>query len=170
MKTKTLTCLFSFFHTKVMWIIQLNEKDVLVELIMSDVSKEGQFGIHIRESGDLSDNWRSTGSHFQNPNSLNKNNNSTTSFIHSGDIGNIEIDSHGNGLFRKTISTNQFQVLDIIGLSVVVDSIPSICSHLNNATNQNANEVVGIVGGIIARSAGVGQNQKRICTCDDPRF
>ena len=153
-----------------MWFIQLNENDVLVEVALSNFQK-GTYGVHIREYGDLSNNYENCGPHFQSSEfgtQLKQKN-----FIHSGDLGDVTASENGEGFFRK-IFTNQFKVWEIIGRCVVIDAHPSDCQQQQHGKVSSSEESkltdFGLIGGIVARSAAVGENVKRICTCDDKRF
>lgn len=68
-----------------------------------------------------------------------------------GNIGVIEADADGRSNFR--IEDNVIKLSDIIGRSFVI-------------TEQKKREPERVACGIIARSAGLFQNPKKICACD----
>merc|ERR1712156_1315999 len=81
-----------------------------------------------------------------------------------GDLGNIDVNEQGRAEFK--FSDRLVKVSDIIGRSVVVagqdDSDDSL--HPPSKINGSCEEILSC--GIIARSAGLFQNSKRICACD----
>ncbi|KAJ8706478.1 hypothetical protein PYW07_012556 [Mythimna separata] len=84
---------------------------------------------------------------------------------HAGDLGNIVADENGRATFR--IVDNVLKVWDIIGRSVAVtegrDDLGRGCSPTSKVDGDSGTPVAC---GIIARSAGIFQNPKRICACD----
>lgn len=68
-----------------------------------------------------------------------------------GDLGTIEASETGEAHFIG--AKQMIRVADLIGRSVVVYE-----------TEDKSDS--GIAAAVIARSAGVGENYKRICTCD----
>ena len=73
---------------------------------------------------------------------------------HVGDLGNIKSDSHEIASFR--LIDKQLKVWDIIGRSFC------IYEHFDNGDGNCGNK---IACGIIARSAALFENMKKICTC-----
>jgi copper chaperone for superoxide dismutase len=63
---------------------------------------------------------------------------------------------------------DQFQVI----LTEKEDNLGKIPLEVNtdDLSIVDGNSGVGILGGIVARSAGVGQNLKKVCPCDSPSF
>lgn len=68
-----------------------------------------------------------------------------------GDLGTLEADEKGEAIF--TVMKQNLRVADLIGRSVVL------------YRTEDKSEV-GIEAAVIARSAGVGENYKKLCTCD----
>uniref|UniRef100_A0A8C4X042 Copper chaperone for superoxide dismutase n=1 Tax=Eptatretus burgeri TaxID=7764 RepID=A0A8C4X042_EPTBU len=110
----------------------------------------GLHGLHVHSLGDLTADWLSCGDHF-NP--------------HGG--------THGEPADENSVS--QFcwvlrslkDVWDIIGRSLVVTEREDDLGKGNHELSLvTGNSGEGVAWGIIARSAGLFQNPKRICTCD----
>ncbi|GCC21272.1 copper chaperone for superoxide dismutase isoform X2 [Chiloscyllium punctatum] len=116
--------------------LQLSEKLCLIEGTV-DGLKPGQHGLHVHEFGDLTNSCLSCGDHY-NP-----------------------------GENRHGGPQDVDRVSDIIGRSLVIDSGEDDLgrgSHPLSKVTGNSGERLAC--GIIARSAGLFQNPKRICSCD----
>jgi copper chaperone for superoxide dismutase len=68
-----------------------------------------------------------------------------------GDLGTLEAGQNGEVNFSG--SKEKLKVVDLIGRSIAL-----------YATDDRSDP--GIVAAVIARSAGVGENYKKLCTCD----
>ncbi|KAL2902268.1 Copper chaperone for superoxide dismutase chloroplastic/cytosolic [Bienertia sinuspersici] len=68
-----------------------------------------------------------------------------------GDLGTLEVDEKGEAYYSGI--KNMLRVLDLIGRSVVL-----------YASEDKSDP--GLAAAVIARSAGVGENYKKLCTCD----
>lgn len=68
-----------------------------------------------------------------------------------GDLGTLEANENGEAQFSGV--KENLRVADLIGRSVVV-----------YATEDKKDS--GIAAAVVARSAGVGENYKKLCTCD----
>lgn len=68
-----------------------------------------------------------------------------------GDLGTLEALETGDANFSG--SKKMLRVADLIGRSIVV-------------YESEDKSVPGIAAAVIARSAGVGENYKKLCTCD----
>ncbi|XP_049884444.1 titin-like [Pectinophora gossypiella] len=126
----------------------------------------GEHGLHVRNSGDLSMGCLSLGDHY-NPHGSPSHGgpNDPKECRHAGDLGNVVADETGRACFR--IMDCVLNVQDIVGRSVAVTER---CDDLGRGSDPrskvdgNSGKPVGC--GIIARSAGVFQNPKRVCLCD----
>lgn len=125
----------------------------------------GQHGIHIHECGDISNGCESVGKHYNPRNTRHGSPDNTVDQRHAGDLGNIEADQSGRAKFRfvdKVISVG-----DIIGRSIVVtENADDFGFGKNDQSLVDGNSGARLACGIIARSAGILQNFKRICACD----
>lgn len=68
-----------------------------------------------------------------------------------GDLGKLQVDEKGEAFF--TGAKEKLRVVDLIGRSVVV-----------YGTEDKSDS--GLTAAVVARSAGVGENYKKLCTCD----
>ncbi|RID52026.1 hypothetical protein BRARA_H02652 [Brassica rapa] len=69
-----------------------------------------------------------------------------------GDLGTLEADQSGEAFY--TGKKEKLKVVDLIGRAVVVYE------------TEDKNSGPGVSASVIARSAGVGENYKKLCTCD----
>jgi Cu-Zn family superoxide dismutase len=78
----------------------------------------GEHGVHIHEKGDCSDPAAaSAGPHF-NPKSAAHHGGVSTPVRHGGDLGNMKVDSNGNGLL--VVAVADLSMDNVLGRSVVV--------------------------------------------------
>ncbi|KAJ8246782.1 hypothetical protein GJAV_G00255350 [Gymnothorax javanicus] len=128
-----------------------------------DGLEPGPHGLHVHELGDLTRDCMSCGPHY---NPYGKQHGAPLdSDRHAGDLGNIMAGSNGRASFR--LEDSQLKVWDIIGRSLVVDSGEDDLGrggHPLSKLTGNSGERLGC--GIIARSASLFENTKRICACD----
>ncbi|KAH7664622.1 copper chaperone for superoxide dismutase protein [Dioscorea alata] len=123
-------------------LAQVNMELARIEASFSGLSL-GQHAWSINEFGDLTKGAASTGKEF-NPayNASEK---------PLGDLGTIEALETGEAHFSG--AKEMIRVADLIGRAIVVYETED-------------KSVPGIAAAVIARSAGVGENYKKICTCD----
>ncbi|KAL6556811.1 hypothetical protein OROHE_006687 [Orobanche hederae] len=107
----------------------------------------GKHGWSINEFGDLTKGAASTGKVF-NPT---KSKHESLNFQPLGDLGALEVDEKGDAFFSG--AKEKLRVADLVGRSIVVCGSEDISDE-------------GIAAAVVARSAGVGENYKRLCTCD----
>jgi len=148
--------------TGVVRFVQLTEKTIIVEGSI-DGLKPGKHGLHIHEYGDFSNGCLSTGDHF---NPFSKNHGSPQDVDrHAGDLGNIVADAQGHASFR--IADQVLKVWDIIGRAMVVHELEDDLGRGGNELSlMTGNAGARLACGIVARSAGVLENSKKVCTCD----
>ncbi|XP_028566036.2 copper chaperone for superoxide dismutase isoform X1 [Podarcis muralis] len=142
--------------------LQLSPQSCLIDGAI-DGLEPGLHGLHVHEFGDVTNSCDSCGDHFNphgechgGPQDVHR---------HAGDLGNILAADDGRASFR--MEDNQLKVHDIIGRSLVVDAGQDDLgrgSHPLSKVTGNSGERVAC--GIIARSASLFQNPKKICTCD----
>jgi copper chaperone for superoxide dismutase len=99
----------------------------------------------INEYGDLTNGAASTGSLY-NPFQ------DQTGTEPLGDLGTLEADKNGEAFYSG--KKEKLKVADLIGRAVVVYK-----------TDDNKSGP-GLTAAVIARSAGVGENYKKLCSCD----
>ncbi|CAF4942867.1 unnamed protein product [Pieris macdunnoughi] len=153
--------------TKVMGVVRFQQTDQgpLVADGSIDGLSPGQHGLHVHDMGDISEGCKSIGVHF-NPHKSNHGSPlDPPDRRHAGDLGNIVADENGRATFR--ILDNILKVWDIVGRSIAVTSQPDDLGRGSSPlSKENGNSGEPIACGIIARSAGIFQNPKRICACD----
>ncbi|KAG8201673.1 hypothetical protein JTE90_012739 [Oedothorax gibbosus] len=138
------------------------EKECIIDGTIDGLTP-GKHGLHIHEYGDLSDGDESIGPHFNPDNSAHGGQQDCKR--HYGDLGNINADSSGRASFR--ILDKIVQVPDIIGRSVAVTENRDDLGQTNTGTSStDGNSGKSLASAIIARSAGLFQNPKRLCQCD----
>ncbi|TXG47154.1 hypothetical protein EZV62_026448 [Acer yangbiense] len=103
----------------------------------------GKHGWSINEFGDLTNGAASTGKVY-NPTSI-------AAKEPLGDLRTLEVDDKGEAFFSGV--KEKLRVADLIGRSIVVYGSEDKSDS-------------GVTAAVIARSAGVGENYKKICSCD----
>uniref|UniRef100_J3M0K9 Superoxide dismutase copper chaperone n=2 Tax=Oryza brachyantha TaxID=4533 RepID=J3M0K9_ORYBR len=123
-------------------LAQVNMELARVEATFSGLSP-GKHGWSINEFGDLTRGAESTGKVYS-PSDYRSNK-------PLGDLGTLEAGENGEAQFSA--SKEKLKVVDLIGRSIAL-----------YATEDRSDP--GIAAAVIARSAGVGENYKKLCTCD----
>ncbi|XP_053134419.1 copper chaperone for superoxide dismutase isoform X2 [Hemicordylus capensis] len=142
--------------------LQLSQEKCLIDGTI-DGLQPGPHGIHVHEFGDITGSCDSCGDHFNpdgechgGPQDVHR---------HAGDLGNILATTSGRASFR--MEDNRLKVSDIIGRSLVVDSGADDLGRGNHPLSKvTGNSGQRVACGIIARSAGLFENPKKICACD----
>ncbi|KAJ1899291.1 copper chaperone [Kickxella alabastrina] len=120
--------------------VQISTDTCFVDISVNGVS-DGTHRASIRECGDLSDVPGSCGGVWQGASEVGA----------AGELGELVVrDGWGEACFE----TGQFAVWDIIGRSVVVSG-ESSGSGISS----------GVLAGVVARSAGLFENDKLVCAC-----
>ncbi|KAF9935715.1 hypothetical protein BGZ65_003117 [Modicella reniformis] len=151
--------------------LQVDQETCVVDVTVQNLTR-GDHGIHIHEFGDTSEGAAKCGPHF-NPTNVSHGDPETG---HVGDLGNITVDENGWG--DLVLESKRIKVWDIIGRSMVVTEKADDLgrgTHSNGSSDDNRNGSLnskedggsgkGIICGIIARSAGVFENRKKVCDC-----
>nr|CAB3228946.1 copper chaperone for superoxide dismutase-like [Phallusia mammillata] len=143
-------------------MLQLDEQNCLFEGTLDGLSP-GEHGLNIHEFGDLSNGCVNCGEHY-NPHGR-QHGGRNKSERHVGDLGNISAEKNGRSVFRFV--DDQVKVWDIIGRSMVVhEKADDLGQGQYDSSKQHGNSGQGLACGIVARSAGLMQNVKRVCACD----
>jgi len=143
--------------------VQVDRENCVIDGTIDGLNELGEHGLAIHECGDISGGCSSVGQHF-NPRNL-RHGSPESSERHVGDLGNISADKSGRAEFK--FSDHLVKVSDIIGRSIVVAEGKDDLGESDNplsSINGNCGNLLSC--GIIARSAGIFQNTKRICACD----
>ncbi|ELV09526.1 copper chaperone for superoxide dismutase [Tupaia chinensis] len=142
--------------------LQLSPERCLIEGTI-DGLEPGLHGLHVHQYGDLTENCTSCGDHF-NPDGT-SHGGPQDSVRHRGDLGNVHADADGRAIFR--IEDGQLKVWDVIGRSLVIDEGEDDLGRGGHPLSKiTGNSGERLACGIIARSAGLFQNPKKICSCD----
>ncbi|TYK19456.1 copper chaperone for superoxide dismutase [Cucumis melo var. makuwa] len=124
-------------------LAQVNMELARVEANFSGLSP-GKHGWSINEFGDLTKGAASTGKIFASADS-------DPSNEPLGDLGTLDVNEKGEAFFSGI--KQKLRVSDLIGRSIAVYETED-------------KSVPGIAAAVVARSAGVGENYKQLCTCD----
>ena len=121
--------------------VQANADAILAEAALDGLSPGVSYAIRVHESGDVTRGVRSVGAVY-----------GVDGDADAGVVGVVDADARGAATMPSTILSGALKAWDIIGRSVV------ICpTHA---------EVGDGVAAVLARSAGVGENHKKLCQCD----
>ncbi|XP_067631749.1 copper chaperone for superoxide dismutase [Eurosta solidaginis] len=125
----------------------------------------GLHGLHVHEAGDISGGCATLGDHYNPRGSPHGSRDDEPEARHAGDLGNIRADENGRATFRFVDPV--LAVWDVIGRAVAITANADDMGRGNNAQSQiDGNSGERIACGIIARSAGIMENFKKICACD----
>lgn len=118
-------------------LTQVSMELARIEANFSGLSPLKKHGWCINEFGDLTRGVASTGKTFNNA---------------LGDLGTLEVDEKGEAFYSGV--KNNLKISDLIGRAIAV----------YGTEDRSADS--GVAAAVIARSAGVGENYKKLCTCD----
>ncbi|KAI9833660.1 MAG: copper chaperone [Phylliscum demangeonii] len=134
-------------------MVQVSSGVTLVDLTVRGLSP-GKYWATIRESGDISRGAVSTGGIWGGLMSKLKGNGSgKETGLGRGVLGTIDINGHGTG---SVLLDRPIAIWEVIGRSLVVSG-----ERATAFTKNDANVLVGV----IARSAGMWENDKTVCSC-----
>jgi len=145
-------------------LTQVDREHCVIEGVVDGLSP-GEHGLAIHETGDTSRGCSSLGGHYNPLGTRHGSPHSPENSRHVGDLGNVVAGSDGRATFRLT--DRLVKVWDVIGRSVVVAANRDDLG-LGSASSSALTGGCGAASacGVIARSAGLGENQKKICACD----
>ena len=145
-------------------MVQLSEEVMVIEGTLDGLST-GPHGIHVHEFGDMRQAGAYIGGHYNPTKSIHGPPGGHPGHRHAGDLGNVVADERGRGTFR--LEEREMKVWDIIGRAFAVTEGADDLGQGgggSSAVDGNSGQVLACA--IIARSAGLFQNSKKICTCD----
>ncbi|MCJ1449886.1 copper chaperone [Mycoblastus sanguinarius] len=119
-------------------LIQLSDRLTMLDMTLTGLPK-GTYSASMRQTGDISAGAASMGGIFIGPDG-NRN----------GELGRLEVDERGRGALVGEVD---WRVWEMVGRGILVE----------NAGEDKERE--GVVIGVVARSAGVWENEKVICGC-----
>jgi len=138
----------------VLRVVQASQEDCIIDGTV-DGLKPGRYMLSVNEYGDLSDGCNNCGDILHRGASVSE------SYQKYGYLGEVDADTAGRAQFK--MKNNCIKVWDIIGRSMVLQGLDSVA---NTNADKNLNATPTKACGIIARSAGLFENAKRICPCD----
>ena len=124
-------------------LIELGERLTMLDLTLTGMEK-GSYRASVRISGDISAGKKSMGGIFEGQEGK-----------RDGHIGELEVDETGRGMLVGEIG---WQVWEMVGRGVLVEKVEDAKKDANEAGG-------GAVVGVIARSAGLWENEKTVCSC-----
>ncbi|XWS38459.1 hypothetical protein CRYUN_Cryun19dG0133000 [Craigia yunnanensis] len=135
-----------FKGPKIFGVVRLAQVSMELARIEASFSglSPGKHGWSINEFGDLTRGAASTGKVFNSSNE-------GTDKEPLGDLRTLDVDKNGEAFYTGV--KQQLRVADLIGRSIAVYE-----------TEDKSD--LGLTAAVIARSAGVGENYKKICACD----
>lgn len=125
-------------------MVEVGSGRTLVDLTIRGVSP-GHYRASIRQYGDLKDGAESAGPIWSD---------SSSNGHLKGDLGTVEVDETGRG---AAFMDHPFLIWETIGHAMVLTKQEEAGGSLKNDENT--------VVGVIARSAGVWDNDKTVCSC-----
>ncbi|KAJ1725238.1 copper chaperone [Coemansia erecta] len=138
--------------------VQVSEQTCFVDVSLSGIP-DGLHGLAIHECGDLSSVPESCGAHW-NPEGTEH---GSREQGHRGDLGNIEVK---DGWGEVAFETDRFKVWEIIGRSMVVGmGADDLGKGKEAGSRVDGGSGPGILAGVVARSAGLFENDKLVCAC-----
>ncbi|KAI8058519.1 copper chaperone for superoxide dismutase-like protein [Syncephalis plumigaleata] len=148
-------------------LVQINDQLCLLDITVQGLAP-GKHGVAIHSNGDISRGPASCGDHYDPTGKATHgppDNADGNTVAHAGDLGNITVDEHGWG--DLVLETRRFRVSDVIGRSMVVaHGADDMGAGLSATSSKDGGAGQGALCGVIARSAGVFANSKRVCACD----
>ena len=121
-------------------LIQLSDRITLLDLTLTGLAK-GTYKASIRQAGDISYGAKRMGDIFMGFDGSKK-----------AELGHLVVESSGRGALVGEVD---WRVWEMVGRGIVVD-------NMGAEKNEDENNVVV---GVIARSAGVWENEKVVCGC-----
>ncbi|XP_003386470.2 PREDICTED: copper chaperone for superoxide dismutase-like [Amphimedon queenslandica] len=133
-------------------MVQVSSNECVIEGTIDGLTPNKEHLLKIHDHGDLSNGCESCGDVYNVM--MSKNGKSVShSLPPVGDIAALQSDGSGRISFQT--KSERVKVYDVIGRSMILhSSIPSVYGTRR------------LMCGIIARSAGLFQNTKKVCTCD----
>lgn len=139
--------------------IQMKPNECLIDVSVSGI-ESGSHGLVINQYGNIENGWKSTGGPYGGHDSVGVPLNPTVGFL-----GNVEVGMQGTG--NLLIHNHPLTISNLIGRSVVLyeKSINEIFIPTSDPSIPTHHFGEGLLAGVIAKSAGIFENRKRVCTC-----
>lgn len=128
-------------------LIELGDRITLLDLTLTGM-REGRYRASIRTSGDISAGKESLGTIFQG-----------FEGDKTGELGELLVDSRGRG---SLVGESDWKVHEMIGRGILVERFDKAQESKIPDSKQWSDR---LALGVIARSAGVWENEKSVCSC-----
>jgi copper chaperone for superoxide dismutase len=157
-------------------MVQVAPRTTVCDVSLTNV-RPGIWGVSVRQTGDVSSGAGSTGEIWSGDDSTNS---QTHDLVASpqkkkaessrrGFLGKLTVDESGTG---KLFDTAKWDIWEVVGRGLVAERLEDSASTLTSDKNRNGNgngirnaEDQEAVVGVVARSAGVWDNDKTVCSC-----
>jgi copper chaperone for superoxide dismutase len=139
--------------------VAVNESTCLVEGAVQGLVPHGKYAVTVRTYGDTTRGVASTGGVYdcenENENEDEDGVDGPTGATPAGDLGTVTADANGKATIPSRVVDSRLKVWDVIGRSLAIVGV-------------SGDEEIQKPGAaaVLARSAGVGENLKRVCHCD----
>lgn len=107
--------------------------DIVVDGVIDGLTP-GLHGLHIYETGDISEGCTSIGDHYNPRGSPHGGRDDSPNDRHAGDLGNIRADETGRSVFRMNLP--DIKIWEIIGRSIAVTEQPDDLGKGSNTTSK----------------------------------
>ena len=137
--------------------VAVNESTCLVEGAVQGLVPHGKYAVTVRTYGDTTRGVASTGGvfHCENENEDGSEDGVDGSgATPAGDLGTVTADANGKATIPSRVVDSRLKVWDVIGRSLAIVEVSGDGEKIPGAA------------AVLARSAGVGENLKRVCHCD----
>ena len=142
--------------------VAVNESTCLVEGAVQGLVPHGKYAVTVRTYGDTTRGVASTGDVFDCENDENENEDGVdgpTGATPAGDLGTVTADANGKATIPSRVVDSRLKVWDVIGRSLAIVGVSGDGDEEIHSQKPGA-------AAVLARSAGVGENLKRVCHCD----
>ena len=142
--------------------VAVNESTCLVEGAVQGLVPHGKYAVTVRTYGDTTRGVASTGGVYdcenENENEDENEVEDVTGATPAGDLGTVTADANGKATIPSRVVDSRLKVWDVIGRSLAIVGV----------SGDDDEEMIQKTGAaaVLARSAGVGENLKRVCHCD----
>jgi len=143
--------------------VAVNESTCLVEGAVQGLVPHGKYAVTVRTYGDTTRGVASTGGVYdcenENENEDENEVEDVTGATPAGDLGTVTADANGKATIPSRVVDSRLKVWDVIGRSLAIVEVSGDEDEEIHSQKTGA-------AAVLARSAGVGENLKRVCHCD----
>ena len=141
--------------------VAVNESTCLVEGAVQGLVPHGKYAVTVRTYGDTTRGVASTGDVYDCENDENEDEDGVdgqTGATPAGDLGTVTADANGKTTIPSRVVDSRLKVWDVIGRSLAIVEV--------SGDDEDEKSQKPWAAAVLARSAGVGENLKRVCHCD----